>query len=107
MSANSGAGARSGRALYTKRGDAGTTDTNGRGRVSKTDPIIEAVGTLDEASAFIGMCYGPSDQRYAETLKNVQCRFLDIGTIIASRSGRLPSGMIDWLKGNGRTRTVD
>lgn len=40
--------------LYTGRGDAGQTDLLGA-RVGKTDPRIEAIGALDEASSAIGL----------------------------------------------------
>jgi cob(I)alamin adenosyltransferase len=40
--------------LYTGRGDGGETDLLGE-RVSKTDPRIEAIGALDEASSALGL----------------------------------------------------
>jgi cob(I)alamin adenosyltransferase len=41
--------------FYTRRGDDGTTGILGGGRVPKDDPRPEAVGTIDEASAALGM----------------------------------------------------
>ncbi len=41
--------------LSTKTGDDGTTGLLFGGRVSKTDPVIEAVGALDEAVAALGL----------------------------------------------------
>jgi len=41
--------------LSTKTGDDGTTGLLFGGRVSKTDPVIEVVGTIDEAVATLGM----------------------------------------------------
>jgi cob(I)alamin adenosyltransferase len=41
--------------FFTRRGDDGTTGLLGKGRVSKHDARIEAVGTIDEASAAIGL----------------------------------------------------
>ena len=40
--------------IYTGRGDEGLTDLHGGTRVAKTDPRIEAYGTVDEANALIG-----------------------------------------------------
>ncbi|RPI32533.1 MAG: cob(I)yrinic acid a,c-diamide adenosyltransferase [Chloroflexota bacterium] len=40
---------------YTRDGDDGYTGTLGKGRVPKYHPITEAVGTVDEASAALGM----------------------------------------------------
>ena len=40
--------------IYTGRGDGGETDLRTMERVSKTDPRIEAYGTVDEANALVG-----------------------------------------------------
>jgi len=41
--------------FYTRTGDDGLTSLLGKGRVKKNDLRIEAVGTLDEVNAFLGM----------------------------------------------------
>ena len=41
--------------FYTSKGDDGTTNLLGEGRVTKYHARIEAVGTLDEASAALGL----------------------------------------------------
>lgn len=41
--------------IYTKNGDKGETSLVGGKRIKKTDPLIEAYGTLDELNAHIGM----------------------------------------------------
>jgi cob(I)alamin adenosyltransferase len=41
--------------FYTRKGDDGTTGQLGVGRLSKYHPRIEALGTLDEASAAVGL----------------------------------------------------
>ena len=41
--------------FYTKTGDDGYTSLLGEGRAAKYDPRMEAIGTLDEASAAIGL----------------------------------------------------
>jgi len=41
--------------FYTNRGDQGSTDSLGGSRLSKSHPRIRAVGTLDEASAALGL----------------------------------------------------
>ena len=40
--------------IYTGRGDEGMTDLRTMSRVPKTDPRIEAYGTVDEANALVG-----------------------------------------------------
>ncbi len=41
--------------FYTRQGDDGTTGLLGEGRVPKHHPRIEALGTLDEANATLGL----------------------------------------------------
>ncbi len=41
--------------IYTRTGDKGTTALGSGERVTKTDPRIEAYGTVDEANAVIGL----------------------------------------------------
>lgn len=41
--------------FYTKSGDDGFSGRLGEGRVPKNHPIIDALGTIDEASASLGM----------------------------------------------------
>ncbi len=41
--------------FFTRKGDDGTTGWLGKGHISKDDPRIDAVGTLDEASAALGV----------------------------------------------------
>ena len=41
--------------FYTSKGDDGTTNILGEGRVAKYHARIEAVGTLDESTAALGL----------------------------------------------------
>lgn len=41
--------------IYTKKGDKGETSLFGGARVTKDNPQIEATGTIDEFSSFIGL----------------------------------------------------
>ena len=72
--------------IYTKRGDSGLTDLYDGSRVTKTDEIFDALGTLDELSSHIGMLiyldlqYNPS----GAFLRDIQQDLLDIGSIIAT-----------------------
>jgi cob(I)alamin adenosyltransferase len=44
--------------FYTGKGDDGTSNTlNSAGRGRKDDPIFQALGTLDELNALIGLCF--------------------------------------------------
>ena len=43
--------------LYTRKGDGGTTKTlSSEDRFSKSSPITDALGTVDELNAFLGLC---------------------------------------------------
>lgn len=53
-------------ALFTGKGDEGTTkhfDTESGKRVSKTSPITEALGSLDEVNSFLGLAKIRSAER--------------------------------------------
>ena len=59
--------------FYTSRGDDGTTNLLGEGRVTKYHARIEAVGTLDESSAALGLARAQClDSRSAPILLDVQ-----------------------------------
>ena len=59
--------------FYTGKGDDGTTGLLGKGRVPKNDARIEAIGTLDESSATLGLARASArDERCAPLLLRAQ-----------------------------------
>jgi cob(I)alamin adenosyltransferase len=55
--------------LYTRKGDKGTTKVFGRNeRVSKSSPLPEALGTLDELNSYLGLCRADMRGRSAFTI---------------------------------------
>jgi len=59
--------------IYTKTGDKGTTSIYGGKRVSKDDLIIEASGSIDELSTFIGLTVSYiTDKKEVLFLINIQ-----------------------------------
>lgn len=58
--------------IYTGRGDEGMTDLQNMDRVSKTDPRIEAYGTVDEANALLGTVRPTGYEDLDEHLEGVQ-----------------------------------
>ncbi|MBI3739698.1 MAG: cob(I)yrinic acid a,c-diamide adenosyltransferase [Chloroflexi bacterium] len=59
--------------FYTRKGDDGTTGLLGEGRVAKYDARIEALGTLDESTAALGVARASArDARSAPLLLEAQ-----------------------------------
>jgi len=72
--------------IYTRTGDKGTTSLVGGKRVSKTDPRLEAYGTIDELNSFIGLMQSVMDGK-AETEENIrwiQQKLFNIGGCLAT-----------------------
>ena len=67
--------------IYTKTGDKGTTALGDNSRVSKTDPLIEAYSTVDEANAHIGMilAFGTFGDNGRVVLNRLQNELFDVG----------------------------
>ena len=66
--------------IYTKKGDEGRTSLYSGERVSKTNPIIEAIGTLDELQSHIGVLKTsyPHWYRMMNDLEGIQKTLIDI-----------------------------
>lgn len=70
--------------IYTRKGDQGTTTLRTGPRRSKNDVIIEAVGTLDEADAAIGLARSTQkDPAVAGVLLHVQRDLHDVMADVA------------------------
>ncbi len=71
--------------IYTRLGDAGETHLGDMSRVSKTDPRIEAYGTVDELGSHIGVALTTDDlsDSYAAWLEQVQNDLFDVGADIS------------------------
>jgi cob(I)alamin adenosyltransferase len=79
--------------IYTKRGDTGETSLAGGQRVSKDAPRIEAYGTVDELSAFVGLARVSCEEGSAATprlaelsriLRRVQHELFNLGSILST-----------------------
>lgn len=81
--------------LYTGTGDDGTTSLVGGERISKVSSRLEAYGTVDEFSSFLGVVLSdshcPSDLK--ENLLLIQNRLFDAGCYLATsvKNGESPS----------------
>jgi cob(I)alamin adenosyltransferase len=70
--------------IYTRAGDAGETSLGDGSRVPKTDPRIEAYGTVDELNSLLGLvlsCELPAEFR--PWLEQVQNDLFDLGADLA------------------------
>ncbi len=75
--------------IYTKTGDGGKTSLIGGTKVFKSNPRIEAYGTVDELNSYIGLVSDFSnDNHVKETLKEIQDRLFTIGSELACDSDK-------------------
>lgn len=66
--------------IYTKKGDKGFTSLTGGDRVEKDDAQVEAIGTLDELNAHLGLLASLlGDAAERSRLEAVQRTLFDIG----------------------------
>lgn len=77
--------------IYTRTGDSGTTSLLGNRRVRKDDPRVEAYGSVDELSAFVGVARTSlTDSPLVEELHAVQADLFEIGSQLASVEDKRP-----------------
>jgi cob(I)alamin adenosyltransferase len=83
--------------IYTRTGDDGTTGLLYGGRMSKADPVAEAVGALDELVAALGMARSQiEDAGLAEDLLGLQRELFVVGADLATNPderARLEAGV--------------
>lgn len=77
--------------IYTKRGDTGESDTLGRERLSKSDPIFEVCGAIDECNAHVGVLLGYIKQDQSELyllerdLEKIQAHLFQLGVEVSGK----------------------
>ncbi|MEZ5099294.1 MAG: cob(I)yrinic acid a,c-diamide adenosyltransferase [Thermoleophilia bacterium] len=70
--------------IYTRGGDAGETSLGDGARVPKTDPRIEAYGTVDELNSTLGLALcADLPAAYRPWLERVQNELFDLGADLA------------------------
>jgi cob(I)alamin adenosyltransferase len=71
--------------IYTRTGDDGTTGLVGGGRISKADPLMAAIGDVDEANSAIGVALvSIDDESTVVPLRRVQNELFDLGADLAT-----------------------
>ena len=79
--------------IYTRTGDDGTTAIANNQRVNKISPLIEAIGTIDEANSAIGMA------PHNEIIDIIQNDLFDLGASLAgSKNINITEDRIKWLE---------
>lgn len=77
--------------VYTKTGDKGTTSLVGGVRIKKSDPRLEAYGTVDELSAHLGLLAAMmtgDDNR--QTIIRIQNNLFNVCTHLATDQSQTP-----------------
>ncbi len=84
---------------YTGKGDDGNTGILSSKRLSKDDPIIEAIGTVDELNSYIGVAiFYIHDDLVSKKLRMIQNDLFVIGAELSDIEGR--SGAASLKKGS-------
>jgi cob(I)alamin adenosyltransferase len=74
--------------IYTRTGDAGTTGLVDGSRVSKAEPVMAAIGDVDEANSAIGVAIAAlAGREPAAALTTMQNDLFDLGADIATPDG--------------------
>jgi cob(I)alamin adenosyltransferase len=85
--------------IYTKTGDDGTTGLIGGSRVPKSDPRIEAYGTVDELNALIGCAAVMAGSSLVAQLRRIQGELFVIGSHLAAPDGSAKLSSLPALEG--------
>ncbi|MBX3705165.1 MAG: cob(I)yrinic acid a,c-diamide adenosyltransferase [Pseudomonadales bacterium] len=85
--------------VTTRGGDAGQTMLADGSRVGKTDPQIEAIGTVDELNSFLGVLIAEIGEAspFTAFCRQVQQDLFDLGALLATR-GATPPPALDALE---------
>lgn len=71
--------------IYTRTGDNGTTGLVDGSRVSKADPLMAVIGTVEEANAGLGLAVlDVADDAHRAMLARIQNELFDLGADLAT-----------------------
>ncbi len=94
--------------LYTGTGDSGTTSLVGGTRIPKNSVRLEAYGTIDEFSSFLGRVLSnpECDVKSRQQLLEIQNFLFDMGAYLATESPRIGEAISDESKARFMTQGV-
>lgn len=82
--------------IYTRSGDEGTTGLADGTRINKTSARIEAIGTVDECNAQLGVLISLSeDNQLNEAMQGIQHQLFDLGAMLASKQSDTSPNLIE------------
>lgn len=84
--------------IYTRGGDKGETSLGDGARITKSDPRVEAYGTVDETNAAIGLARLHTDGETDAMLGRIQNELLDLGADLALPDSQRAVGRLRILK---------
>jgi cob(I)alamin adenosyltransferase len=91
--------------IYTRTGDGGETHLGDMSRVPKTDPRIEAYGTVDELNSVVGFALaGELPAEFRPWLEQIQNDLFDLGADLSvpledeRERLRVAPGQVEWLE---------
>src|SRR5690625_1710006 len=80
--------------IYTKKGDAGYTQLGTGDAIRKSNPAVEAYGTIDELSSFLGLAVSIlKDESLVNELLWSQRRLFVVGSILAFPGRKVSDGL--------------
>jgi len=90
--------------IYTRTGDDGTTGLVDGSRRSKADALLDAVGSVDETNAAIGLARLSASPATDALLARIQNDLFDLGADLATATGiegalRIIPEQVAWLEG--------
>jgi len=92
--------------IYTHTGDQGETELRSGGRLSKDDPRLETLGTIDELCALLGLVRAePLADQIDRVLGRVQNELFEVGAELATL-GAIPSPATHQHAGAQRQKQV-
>ena len=75
--------------IYTRAGDKGKTGLLSGERIEKSNPRVEAYGTVDELDSFLGVAKVHSTKRIADQIHNIQQKLFLVNAELATNPDSL------------------